>query len=115
MIAVKNEKGEIVARAILRILWDEKAQTPVLFKERVYRRLNLDDKMLKALDKMFIERSLSLHIPLVTSADFGDSFPSYPNPIASLGSKAPFEYVDAGDGVTDGKFVINNSRIIRAD
>lgn len=111
LVAVKNEKGVIVARAIMRLLWDQNNQVPVLFKERIYSQPNLDPKIFTALDQMFIERAETLGLSLVENCRGGlvEGSTPYPNPLYSLNSKAPFEYVDATCGVTNGQFTVSSS------
>ena len=112
LIAVKNEKGEIVARALMRILWDEKNQVPVLFKERTYSKPNLNPIVIEELNTMFIERSKALGLSLATIDSSLPEYSQYPYPLLSLNSKAPFEYVDATGGVTEGEFTINPSEVL---
>ncbi len=100
MIAIKDENGKIMARSIFRLLWDEKEKTPVLFLERTYKAIAAPSNIDKGLQKMALRRSEALGIPLASSEK------PYRNPLVSLGSKAPFEYVDAGTGVTNGQYTI---------
>ncbi len=36
MIAIKNQEGKILARSMLRLLWNERDEKPALFLERLY-------------------------------------------------------------------------------
>ncbi len=106
LIAVKNEKGEMMARCIFRILWDAKLRRPVLFKERVYTKPPADERVIGALDTMCKDRASKLGLTLVESSQDGEGTP-YPNRLHSFGCLAPFEYVDAGgQGVTNGSFEV---------
>jgi hypothetical protein len=111
LIAVKNESGEIVTRAIFRILWDKTNRTPVLLKERTYSRSGTAPRIEKALDEMFLQRAQTLNIPLVASKSGRPDLVAYPNTISSLSSKAPFEYVDAGSGATEGVYNLSSDSL----
>lgn len=100
MIAIKDENGKIMARSIFRLLWDEKEKTPVLFLERIYTAVGAPTNITIGLEKMALRRSEALGIPLASLEN------PYHNPLISLGSKAPFEYVDAGGGMTNGQYTI---------
>lgn len=101
LVAVKNENGEIVARAILRILWDETEKTPVLFRERLYSRPGLDPRIPSALNQFFEDRSKVLQLPLASESK------PHAHPLRSFGNRAGFEYVDAKEtGMTNGEYVI---------
>lgn len=103
LIAVKDETGKIVARAIFRLLWDEKEKTPVLFLERIYQGGGAPSHVNEALNKMALKRSEAMGIPLASTEK------PYKNTLVSLGSKAPFEYVDAVGHPTNGQYTIRGS------
>lgn len=94
LLAVKNEKGQIVARAILRLLWDGERKAPVLFLERTYALPGADWRE-EEIVGMAKRRAAALRLPLLSKD--GSSTP-YPNDIVSLGGPAPFEWVDAIGG-----------------
>jgi hypothetical protein len=102
MLAVKNANGKIMARCIIRALWDEKEKSPVLFQERTYQAAGVPLEALKALHKMAEKRANDLGIPLISGG--------YKNPLTSLNTKAPFEYVDAlasqNMNINNGKYTI---------
>ncbi len=115
-IVVKNKQGKIVARSVLRILWDPQKKEPVLFMEKLYTSQNNP-----ALDQMVWEgcqqKARAMDLPLVVagSKDFPgrEKSPIYPGVLESLGGPVPFEYVDAVGGVhSNGKFTIPESRVI---
>lgn len=110
--------GKIVARRIMRILLDKKTKCPVLFKEKLYYNPGIPKRALDAMDMLFINRARMLKIPLVKQMDegilktFASTNTHYPNELESLGSSAPYEYVDAADlGITDGSFIIPAEKI----
>lgn len=109
---------KIVARSLMRLLWDAENKTPVLFQERLYFNLGVPDRAKAAIDLMFSRRAKQLQVPLVKSLpDLNDNaalatIPRYPKDLSSLNSPAPFEYVDAArQGVTNGKYTIPASAI----
>lgn len=118
IVVLKNTEGQIRARVILRLLWDEEKKCPILFQERLYTSPEVLASSLDAINKMCIEKARDLGITLVTSDNneiAGDE--PYPNSIESLNGCAPFEYVDAdGLGTTNGTFTIRpNSMAIIFD
>lgn len=106
-IVVKDAKtGKIVARRIMRLLWDNTTAQPVLFRERLYHNPGVPPEALQAIDLMFERRAKQLQVPLVHSSESKDD-KAYPNDLFSFGSPSPFEYVDAGlVGSTKGDYVI---------
>lgn len=96
-IVLKNEKGEIVARRIMRILWDEKLQQPVIYQEKLYINLGLSKEAVDAIDTMCLLRAKEFGLTLVTTCPDENNPAPYPNRLKSLGSPAPVEYVDAGE------------------
>jgi hypothetical protein len=110
LLAIKDEKGVIKARAILRLLWDEKNRKPVLFMERVYPHI-LHPKLLDALVQFAKVRASILNLQL-TSIEVGAGKP-YASVLQSLGSKAPYEYVDALNGINiDSKWSISEAFVL---
>lgn len=115
-IVIKDpQTGKIVCRSILRLLLDKETKKPVLFQERVYRGPEVNDKIANAIELMAAQRARDLGIPLVKKAeDVVSKF--YLNPLESLGSPAPFEYVDATEGaIKNGVFTIsaNNLQLVQ--
>jgi len=94
LLAVKNSHGTILARAILKILIDDKNQ-PVLFFERVYG----DQSYTKALASFAAKKAKAARMPLFEAGD-GCT-------LRSFGNAAPFEYEDGGVGVSNGTYKLN--------
>ena len=108
VIIIKNSQGKIVARSVLRILWDEEQKSPVLFMERIYtkgKNSELPNLIRKGCEKI----AQDIKLPLVASKrDFPNGLP-YKGQLSALGGPAPFEYVDALSGIQEnGKFTISN-------
>lgn len=99
-IVVKNKAGKIVARCIMRLLWD--GSKPVIFQERLYKNPGVPPEAIKAIDMMFAHRAKQLQAPLVRSADT-EHPANFKHDLESDSSPAPFEYVDAGGvGISQG-------------
>ncbi len=108
MLAVKDaHSGKILARALFRMLWDPIKQEPVLFRDRIYPD-PCPPAHKKALDGLAKERAQALGLRLYVQ---GDLTVSDTISIQSLGSKAPFEYEDAADGIkAKGVFTIEKAK-----
>lgn len=92
LIAVKNEEGRIISRAIVKLLIDADNK-PALFFEKIYGVDTFEDDLLS----MAKQKAESMDIPMYTDKDL-----PYIK-LYSIGSPAPFEYEDAGSiGVSIG-------------
>jgi hypothetical protein len=108
LLAIKDSSGRIIARHILRILWDGKKT--VLMLEQRYPAV-VAAKLQEALKSFAIQRAWELGLPLVNKEP-NNAGPVYPLPIQSLGSNAPFEYCDnsSSGGVTRGVYQFAGAR-----
>lgn len=92
---IKDGNGRIMARCIIRLLIDEKTKKAVMVKEPLYCIAN--DKILETSDSKLrdkcIEYAKWLGVALVESEQDGNK--TYPNTLISVGSNAPYEYVDS--------------------
>ena len=90
LIVIKDDSGRMIARAVLRILiCDDK---PVLFLERSYPPELLEFQQ-EAIEELAKEKAKLLGIPLFkTALEKGNVV------LKSIGSPAPYEYTDAGEG-----------------
>jgi hypothetical protein len=110
MIAVKSKKGaegKILARALLKILWD--GEKPVLFLERFYFNGPASERHKKAIIEMASRKAKRLGLELVSKDGQGTS---YDKPLQSLGGPASFEYSD-GSGLRateKGKYMIEGAK-----
>jgi len=102
IVAIKDHTGRIRARSMLRLLLDQNGN-PVLMQSRIYP-TGVNPQVSQALNKMAIRRAHALGLPLVSN-EVGQG-PAFAGAIRSLGSPAPYEYVDAGGGVTDGAYTV---------
>ena len=100
LIAIKDKEGNIVARSILRLLWDTNGNSPVLMQERIYSNV-LNANLTDALDKFAKAEAERLGIALYRQDGGGSAS------LESFGSIAPWEYVDSAAGVHEnGKFTV---------
>jgi hypothetical protein len=110
MIAIKDDKGRIIARRMMRLLWDEQGNTPVLFLEECYPPCSRSEQ-LQAMERFAIHIAEDLGVPLVV-ADSTENSARYPHSLGSLSGVWP-EYVDAIHQLaTKGEFTIHNSQML---
>lgn len=111
LVVIKNPKGIICARVVLRLLLDIKEKKPVLYQERLYKSAGISNKDEKALSEMCKQKASMLGIPLVRASEEdedSDLYKLYHNDLDSLNGNAPFEYVDANHlRITNGTFTIH--------
>lgn len=105
LLAIKDPNGIILMRSILRILWDEKAQEPVLFMEAIYPGATSESSktMQKTLASFAIERAEALQLSLFCTPNPQRAhtivYPQEDVQLQSLGTSMNFpEYVDANTG-----------------
>jgi hypothetical protein len=101
LLAIKNEHGEMMARSILRLLLKEDGQ-PALMLERIYPDA-ISQTLKEKLVLYAIERAKTLGLNLFMEGE-------EPFKLHSLSCRAPWEYVDAGDGETNGVYTIRKVR-----
>jgi hypothetical protein len=108
-ILIKSKEDEsIVARSIIRILWNEKQKQPVLLLEKNYissgrEPVDYEKRILKYATDIAKEMKLELISTQFSNSKMGnclDNIYSYDS------GKAPFDYSDSAGGITDGKFII---------
>lgn len=96
MVAVKNGEGKSEARALLRLLWNEDKNTPVLCLSRLYQNNNTSPSFSNAIIRQALLKAQNMGVPLVshylaTNQELGNRFN---DSLVGLGGPAPFEYVD---------------------
>ncbi len=109
MIGVRNKDGKILARSMLRLLWNEKKQRPALFLDRLYPPLLCPPEKQEAIVTAAKECAKDLNCDLFT---LWSGYPETPGTtIKSLKGPCPYEYEDAANGVNpNGIFEIKNLR-----
>ena len=98
---VVKKNGVIIARSILRLLWDEKNNTPVLFQERLYSNVN-NTLISDAINKAACDMAKDMKIPLLTREIESPNKKPYNGIVKFLGGNTPFIYSDASSGVLNG-------------
>ncbi len=109
MIATKGKDGKILARSMLRLLWNEPEQKPALFLDRLYPDPCPAERK-SAIANAAIKCAQKLNCDLFTQ---WNDYPSIPanRIIESLEGPCPYEYADAAEGVmSDGIFKISSLR-----
>lgn len=107
-ITIKKH-GKIMARSMIRLLWDPKAKTPVILLERLYSNTT-HPKINSAIQEWASAKAKTLGIPL-TSKSYPGQKP-YPNPLEFKGGLAPYTYSDAGGGCCSGCFEVRGLRLL---
>ena len=94
ILAIKDQNGKLIARRMIKILWDKKQESPVLFFEKFYGPKEGKGEQFDAiLESMAREKAASMKLPLVRKVE-GKYKSDYPNSIHSLGGPGPEEFVD---------------------
>ncbi len=107
LLAIKDGEGNIVARRLLRLLWDDETKKPVLFLETLYSN-STNPELDKALLAKAEKTAKRLGCPLTSLGRPAGAYQGdYPNPIQSLGGLAPCEYVDGVGGIRGGPYSIH--------
>lgn len=110
MLAIKDPQGTIVARCILKMLWDNEKKAAVLFQEISYPyEISLGCQNL--LDEMARRRAEALWLPLLTArSEWKEEtlFNEYQGAVESMGSTAFYEYDDAVGEMTNGIYQIEH-------
>lgn len=107
IIVIKNIEGKIIARAILKLLWDEEEKKPALFLEGVYP-LGCSFERTKAIKQVAISCAERLQCRVFERGQEDVS-------LLSFGSNCPYEYEDAisvpvAEG---GEYTIEQAREVR--
>jgi ankyrin repeat protein len=110
IIAVKDTGGKLVARCLLKLLWDKELKRPVLFQERLYVNGHCNGHA-EALNKMCLLKAQEMNITLLNKKYFSRGG-TYPNAVSSIGGRSCFEYVDALGGVRSQVYDISKCQIV---
>ncbi|WP_230851065.1 hypothetical protein [Ralstonia solanacearum] len=109
MLAAKNhDDGRLAARRMLRVLVTEDGM-PALHLERLYANPGIQEG--DAVDRALVElaKAKAADMGCALFADSDDD--SKQQTLASLGSRAPFEYVDAEGGIRSREYEFEANRI----
>ena len=101
IVIKKNNK--IVARSILRLLWDETKQIPVLLQEKHYNNFKNETDLNKSIDLWAINKAKEMNLSLISKDIIPEKDKTeYEGQVVYLGGKAPFIYFDSQEGVNPG-------------
>lgn len=115
MLAIKSAKGDLMGRRMLRLLWDELKQQPVLHLERLYHNPGVPEKYTLALVELAQQKARQMKCVLVSHDKTLESSGDYPTPLKAYPTPWPFEYVDAENlGVKIGKggYELSRAKIV---
>lgn len=109
-IAILDPTGRIVARNILRLMFDKTSNKPVLFLEEIYP-VTAPSVYRQAILTFAKMRALQLGCSLLAKGADNFAAVEYPNPIETLQINAA-EYVDAIGGPQSAPYAISGAKVI---
>ncbi len=117
LFAVLDDTGKMIARCVVRLMYDDHKKCPVLFMERIYSEEN-SSQLYDALRSFALSRARDLNVSLVRSfgvyEDSVNSGAKYKNKVSSLSSVATWEYVDAlHRQIKDGVFQLSGCELVQ--
>ena len=108
-IVIKGPDGKIVARSVMRLLWDEQQKRPVILLETLYGKISTQIDM--EIQNWAKRKAKRMNVTLVTRIPSGDG-PPYEGSVTFLGGRAPFVYSDAGGGVKSEGFTVRDCKVL---
>ena len=116
MLAIQSAGEPLMGRRMLRLLWNESKQQPVLHLERLYRNPGIPEKYEQALVELALQKARQMGCVLVSHDDDqtlngGD----YLEPLIAHPTPWPFEYVDAerlGVKAGEEKYELSGAKIV---
>jgi hypothetical protein len=111
-ILIKSKDDDrIVARSIIRMLWDEEKRKPILLLEKNYISEGLAPvKFEQMITNFAISRAKELGLQIVSKCFSKFSKGSCKIKVVSYDSgKAPFEYSDSAFAITNGKYILKDT------
>jgi hypothetical protein len=106
---VVKKGGKLIARSLMRLMWDEKNKTAVILQERYYSNVN-DSSVENAINEWAKNKAKSMGIPLVSN-EIGKGVP-YVGTVEAKKGFAPFVYSDASGGILSGPFSIEGCHVL---
>lgn len=96
LLAIKSEVGRLMGRRILRLLWDEQAQRPVLHLEPLYHNPGIPKRYEQALIELARQKAKQMKCALVSHDKklLLESSGFYPAPLIAYPTPWPFESVE---------------------
>lgn len=95
MLAIKSADERLMGRRMLRLLWDEQAQQPVLHLEKSYQNPGLPEKYEQALVELVWQKAQQMGCKLVSHDEALKSDGDYDGTLKANPTPWPYEYVDA--------------------
>jgi hypothetical protein len=91
-----KQNGKIVARVLMRLMWDEKNKCPVLLQEQLFANA-MNETLAEAIYAFTKEKARSMRIPLVSQNI--ETEVRYKEKVNFLGGMAPVGYSDSTEGL----------------
>lgn len=110
IIGAIDEEDRLIGRNIFRMMRDKETLKPALFLERYYT-INYSKSFEEQNIRFAIQRAKALKVPLYSNQNVYTKN-VYGGSLESIGCNAPFEYSDAGGGMSEGKYEIANPYIL---
>lgn len=93
MVCIKDDQGRLVARRLLRLLWDPIAKLPVLLVDPLHTNRQSTKQLDAALLKRAKEKAKELGVACVVQGEISEV--PYPRTLQGLKERAPYEYFDS--------------------
>ena len=115
MLAIQSADKRLMGRRMLRLLWEEQTQRPVLHLERLYHNPGIPEKYEQALVELARQKARQMECVLVSHDAALPSGGDYPALLIAHPTPCPFEYVDAARlGVRAGQegYQLSGARVV---
>ncbi len=115
MLAIQSADKRLMGRRMLRLLWEEQTQRPVLHLERLYHNPGIPEKYEQALVELARQKARQMECVLVSHDAALPSGGDYPALLIAHPTPWPFEYVDAARlGVRAGQegYQLSGARVV---
>jgi len=111
-ILLKDCKGNAMGHTRLQLMFDGKNNCPVLYQDDIHLPTtdNKDQTAQNALRAFCQQKAKELGLPLVT--DWEITFSNFDGTVESLGSSAPFDYVNSLRKTTDGTYRLGSMTVV---
>lgn len=108
-IVVKDRSGRLVARSLMRLVWDADKKQGVIVLERCYSNVS-ECSVKEAIVDWAIAKAQRMGVALVSN-EVGHGAP-YQGELSCDTGAAPFTYSDAAGGIREGAFTISDCHIL---
>lgn len=100
VIVIKDSSGKIVARRLIRLLYEEDSKKGMVFMEKLYKSTACTPEMEGVVEDMCVMQAKERGLSLISKTSEKEDLPPFKGKLRSYGSNAPYEYQDSGGGTT---------------